>query len=227
MEPPFKRMMVASVALLAIIPATIFINGVTQNNEQGQTITTSNQDQHVFVPKTKQQHAPLDIKADEKVTLRKMLASKPKLDDTDFERLVWVKDIVHTIRPWVSDPVEAESIAQSVYMNSKLVKLSPELVLSVIAVESAFDHFAISNVGAVGLMQIMPFWKKELGQPSDNLLQIETNVRYGCVILRHYINHHRNLDRALGAYNGSLGRMKYPNLVYARMKRFKAINQRL
>jgi len=164
----------------------------------------------------------LDIKPEEKEELRKMLAPAVEVKATDFERTVWVKDIIQTIRPWVPDQTEAETIAHWVYVNSQRFNLSPELVLGVIAVESRFDHFAISNVGAVGLMQVMPFWKKELGSSTDNLLKIETNVRYGCAILRHYLDRYKKLDRALGAYNGSLGRMKYPNLVYAKMKYFKA-----
>jgi len=164
----------------------------------------------------------LDIKPEEKEELRKMLAPAVEVEVTDFERTVWIKDIIQTISPWVPDQAEAETIAHWVYVNSQRFSLSPELVLGVIAVESRFDHFAISNVGAVGLMQVMPFWKKELGSASDNLLKIETNVRYGCAILRHYIDRYKKLDRALGAYNGSLGRMKYPNLVYAKMKHFKA-----
>jgi len=164
----------------------------------------------------------LDIKPEEKEELRKMLAPAVEVKATDFERTVWVKDIIQTISPWVPDQAEAETIADRVYVNSQRFDLSPELVLGVIAVESRFDHFAISSVGAVGLMQVMPFWKKELGNRSDNLLKIETNVRYGCAILRHYIDRYKKLDRALGAYNGSLGRMKYPNLVYAKMKHFKA-----
>jgi len=164
----------------------------------------------------------LDIKPEEKEELRKMLAPAVEVKVTDFERTVWIKDIIQTISPWVPDQTEAETIAHWVYVNSQRFNLSPELVLGVIAVESRFDHFAISNVGAVGLMQVMPFWKKELGSTSDNLLKIETNVRYGCAILRHYIDRYKKLDRALGAYNGSLGRMKYPNLVYAKMKHFKA-----
>jgi len=140
----------------------------------------------------------------------------------DFEQQVWVQDIIHTIKPWVADQREAEAIARWVYIYSKRFELSPELVLGVIAVESRFDHFAVSNVGAIGLMQVMPFWKNELGQAEDNLLEIETNIRYGCAILRHYIDRYKTLSRALGAYNGSLGRMKYPNKVFAFMKRFKA-----
>jgi len=165
----------------------------------------------------------LDIEPKEKDQLRELLEPASEPDHTDFDELVWVKDIVATIRPWVGDEHEAKTIAHWAYIYSKKQHLSPELVLGVIAVESQFDHFAVSNVGAVGLMQVMPFWKKELGTPNDNLLRIETNVRYGCFIIRHYINRYKTLDRALGAYNGSLGRMKYPNKVYAKMKQFKAV----
>jgi len=164
----------------------------------------------------------LDIMPEEKEELRQMLEPEPEPEQTDFEQMVWVKDIVSTIRPWVADISEAETIARWVYVYSKKSKLSPELILGVIAVESQFDHFAVSNVGAVGLMQVMPFWKKELGKPDDNLLSIETNVRYGCAILRHYVDRYKSVERALAAYNGSLGRKKYPNKVFAKMKKFKA-----
>jgi len=164
----------------------------------------------------------LDIEPQEKEELRQMLQPAEQSEQQDFEQTVWVKDIISTITPWVADASEAKTIAHWVYVYSKKQKLSPELILGVIAVESQFDHFAVSNVGAVGLMQVMSFWKKELGEPDDNLLSIETNVRYGCAIIRHYLDRYKTLDRALGAYNGSLGRMKYPNKVYAKMKKFKA-----
>ncbi|WP_232726512.1 lytic transglycosylase domain-containing protein [Mariprofundus ferrinatatus] len=164
----------------------------------------------------------LDFEPEEKEELRRMLQPGPVDDVPDFERDVWVKDIVQTISPWVPDEKEAETIARWVYVYSKHFDLSPELVLGVIAVESRFDHFAVSNVGAIGLMQVMPFWKNELGSPSDNLLEIETNLRYGCAILRHYIDRYNHLDRALAAYNGSLGKQKYPNKIYKSMKKFKA-----
>lgn len=195
--------------------------------------SNNNIDKQAFVQESVQQThekhvAPLEsveleMKPAEKEAMRQMLASVPEVESIDFERMVWVKDIIHTISPWVSDQDEAQSIAYWVYVNSMNFKLSPELVLAVIGVESAFDHFAISRVGALGLMQVMPFWKKEIGKTSDNLLNIKTNVRYGCLILRYYINRYKTLDRALAAYNGSLGRMKYPRLVYAKMKRFKAV----
>jgi len=165
----------------------------------------------------------LDILPKEKKGLRQMLEPLPEPAKTDFEQTVWVKDIVGTIRPWVGDEQEATTIARWVYVYARKSRLSPELILAVIAVESQFDHFAVSNVGAVGLMQVMPFWKKELGKPDDNLLKIETNIRYGCAIIRHYVDRYKTLDRALAAYNGSLGKTKYPDLVFAKMKKFHAI----
>lgn len=165
----------------------------------------------------------LNIKPEEKEELRQLLAPKAEARlKPDFEETVWVKDIIQTIQPWVSDQSEAELIAHWVYVYSIRYDLSPELILGIIAVESQFDHFAVSNVGAIGLMQVMPFWKDELGLPDDNLLEIETNIRYGCAIIRHYMDRYKKLSSALAAYNGSLGRNKYPNKVFAAMKRFKA-----
>lgn len=165
---------------------------------------------------------PLDLKPEEQEQLRRMLRQAPEEKELNFEEMVWLKDMSQLIRPWVADDAEAETIARWVYVYSVRFELSPELILGVIAVESQFDHFAISNVGARGLMQVMPFWKKKLGSPDDNLFEIETNIRYGCAIIRHYLDRYGKLSRALAAYNGSLGRHKYPNKVFAQMKKFKA-----
>lgn len=170
--------------------------------------------------------ALLELQPEEQVQLRTMLREKPKEEiGTDFERIVWMADIRQVIRRWVSSDTEADAIARWVYIYSVRFDLSPELVLGVIAVESRFDHFAISSVGARGLMQIMPFWKNNLGSSKDNLFDIQTNIRYGCAILRHYIDRYKRVDRALAAYNGSLGKMKYPNKVFTQMKTFKATRE--
>ncbi|HKI59487.1 MAG TPA: lytic transglycosylase domain-containing protein [Mariprofundaceae bacterium] len=167
----------------------------------------------------------LDIKQEEKEELREMLkpvnTEKPK----NFEHEIWVKDIQQLIGKWVPNDSEAEAIARWVHLYSVRFDLSPELVLGIIAVESQFDHFALSNVGARGLMQVMPFWKQELGSDKDNLFEIETNLRYGCAIIRHYLNRYKKLDRALAAYNGSLGSNRYPNKVFTQMRRFKATRE--
>ncbi len=168
----------------------------------------------------------LDLAPQERRQLAEMVRKKPEspADEPDFEQQVWIKDIAATIRPWVADEREAETIARWVYVYSVRFNLSPELILAVIAVESQFDHFAVSNVGAVGLMQVMPFWKKKIGSPDDNLLDVETNIRYGCAIIRYYLDRYKRLDRALAAYNGSLKdpRKRYASKVFAAMKRFKA-----
>lgn len=169
---------------------------------------------------------PLDIRQEEKDELREML--KPPAAETktpNFEQKIWIEDIRSVIARWVPNKSEAETIARWVYLYSVRFELSPELVLGVIAVESQFDHFAISNVGARGLMQVMPFWKQELGSSDDNLFEIETNIRYGCAIIGHYLKRYKRLDRALAAYNGSLGKSKYPNKVFAQMRKFKATHE--
>ena len=98
--------------------------------------------------------------------------------------------------------------------------LDPQLVLGLIQVESGFNKYAISPVGARGLMQVMPFWVRSIGTPAHNLFELTTNLRYGCTILRHYIDiEGGNLFRALGRYNGSLGQATYPNLVVGAWKR--------
>lgn len=87
-------------------------------------------------------------------------------------------------------------------------------MLGLIQVESGFKKYAVSSAGARGLMQVMPFWVKLIGDPSHNLFNLRTNLRYGCTILRHYLDIERgDLYRALGRYNGSLGQPEYPNLV--------------
>ena len=87
-------------------------------------------------------------------------------------------------------------------------------MLGLSQVESGFRKYAVSPVGARGYTQVMPFWAKAIGSPDHNLFQLRTNLRYGALILRHYIDSERgDLFRALGRYNGSLGRPEYPNLV--------------
>jgi len=163
----------------------------------------------------------LELRPEEKERLRQDLQPQQEIQPS-FEETVWMQDMRQLIGRQVPDDHEAESIARWVYIYSQRFDLSPELVLAVIAVESQFDHFAVSNVGAHGLMQVMPFWKKELGSKSDNLFEIETNIRYGCAILRLYKDRYRSLERALAAYNGSLGSRRYPKKIFAVMKRFNA-----
>ena len=92
-------------------------------------------------------------------------------------------------------------------------------MLSVIQVESNFDRFAVSVAGALGLMQVMPFWLDEIGRPGDNLLDIRTNLRFGCTILRYYLDREQgHLSRALARYNGSVGKTWYPDRVFRALR---------
>ncbi len=142
-----------------------------------------------------------------------------------FHAEVWLTDMSRRLARQVPDPDVRIRILKLVHMEAKRVELSPELILSIIETESNFDQYAISVAGAIGIMQIMPFWLDEIGRPNDNLLHIDTNLRYGCTILKFYLDKENgDLRRALGRYNGSLGRRKYPNKVIDKLtkKWFKA-----
>ncbi len=131
-----------------------------------------------------------------------------------FDAEVWLTDMSRRLERQVRDPEERIEILTLVHMEAKRVELPPELILAVIEVESNFDRYAVSVAGALGLMQVMPFWIDEIGRPDDNLLHTNTNLRYGCTILRFYYDKEKgDLRRALGRYNGSLGKRKYPNKV--------------
>ncbi|MCC5857023.1 MAG: lytic transglycosylase domain-containing protein [Ectothiorhodospiraceae bacterium] len=132
-----------------------------------------------------------------------------------FVAQVWLLDKSQRLAQRVPDPEERLQLLRKVHQEASLAGLQPELVLAVIEVESNFNRFAISPAGARGLMQIMPFWLDEIGRPDDNLFHIRTNLRFGCTILRHYLDmENGNLTRALARYNGSLGQTWYPDRVF-------------
>ena len=107
-------------------------------------------------------------------------------------------------------------LLRSVHYEATRAGLDPQLVLGLMQVESGFRKYAVSSAGARGYMQVMPFWVKLIGRPEDSLFDLRTNLRYGCTILRHYLDIEKgDLYRALGRYNGSLGKPEYPNMVRA------------
>ena len=135
-----------------------------------------------------------------------------------FDAEVWLTDMSRRLERQVKDPEERIRLLTRVHYEAARADLPPELVLAVIEVESNFDRYAVSVAGALGLMQIMPFWLNEIGRPDDNLLHMDTNLRYGCTILKFYLDKDKgDLRRALGRYNGSLGKRKYPNLVITKL----------
>lgn len=137
-----------------------------------------------------------------------------------FDAEVWLTDMSGRLQRKLPSGMERINLLKLIHYEATRVKLDPELVLAIIEVESNFDRFAISSAGAQGLMQVMPFWLEEIGRPSDNLFNVQTNLRFGCTILRHYLDKENgNLIRALGRYNGSLGKLEYPNLVLSALSR--------
>jgi soluble lytic murein transglycosylase-like protein len=151
--------------------------------------------------------------------LRQAAGESPSFTDR-FHAEVWLTDMSRRLERQVQDHEERIEILTLVHMEAARVELPPELILAVIDVESNFDRYAVSVAGALGLMQIMPFWIEEIGRPDDNLLHTTTNLRYGCTILRFYYDKEDgDLRRALGRYNGSLGRRKYPNKVIDKLSR--------
>lgn len=126
----------------------------------------------------------------------------------------WLTEMSRRLAARFPDRRKREEFLVTVHYEAKRAGLDPQLVLAVIQVESAFRKYAVSRAGARGYMQVMPFWVSLIGRPTDNLFHLRTNLRYGCVILRHYLDQEQgDLYRALGRYNGSLGRPDYPMLV--------------
>jgi len=153
--------------------------------------------------------------------LRNILAS-PECYTDKFDAEVWHKSMEPRLRRFVATYAERIEILDDVYCEAKRnpsLPLPPDLVLAMISVESRFNRFAVSRVGAVGLMQVMPFWPKQLGV-QNRLVEVGANIRMGCEILRYYLRaEHHDWIRALERYNGSDGHIGYPELVMARWQR--------
>ncbi len=160
------------------------------------------------------------------------LAAKPCFEDK-YDDVVWYTlmqpRVEKRLRQQPPDlrlgedlTITARRILQAVHCESSkhlMLRERPQLVLAVIDVESAFDPFAVSYAGAVGLMQVMPFWPGELGLERSDLIDIDLNIRMGTSILAYYLERERgDYRRALARYNGSLGRRTYPDLVLGRLE---------
>ncbi|HEY0975077.1 MAG TPA: lytic transglycosylase domain-containing protein [Solimonas sp.] len=167
------------------------------------------------------QAAPVEQSPDPE--LRQRLAEAINAADSfehRYDAEVWLVDMSGRLKRLLPDEAQRLELLRLVHRESRRAKLAPELVLAVIEVESYFDRYAVSVAGAQGLMQVMPFWLKEIGKPDDNLFHVETNLRMGCTILKFYLDKERgNLINALGRYNGSLGRYEYPSKVINALNR--------
>lgn len=148
----------------------------------------------------------------------------PVPEFTDLEKrlahLRWLGAMSERLKRRKPDFQTRIEFLQTVWYESKRAGLDTTTVMGLVQVESAFRKFAISSVGARGYMQIMPFWSRVIGDgDAGKLFNMQTNLRFGCVILRHYLDRERGDPfMALGRYNGSRGRADYPNAVYAAQK---------
>lgn len=145
--------------------------------------------------------------------LKNTIEASDSFDDR-FDAEVWLVSKQDQLARYIDNPEQRLDILQRIHRAAKSVDLQPEIVLALIEVESHFDRFAVSSAGAQGMMQVMPFWKNEIGHPEDNLTDIDTNLKYGCAILKHYMNKtNGRLMDALARYNGSYGQYWYPRRV--------------
>jgi len=160
---------------------------------------------------------------DEHEQLRQFLEQSISASDSfedRFDAEVWLVDMSARLQRYVSDPAMRLHLLQDIHRYATRSELPPELVLAVIEVESHFDRYAVSRAGAQGLMQVMPFWKEEIGRPDDNLTRNSTNLSYGCRILQFYLQQAQGrLSIALARYNGSAGSRRYSDKVEAAWRR--------
>jgi len=168
-----------------------------------------------------QQYQPLS--ASVQATLNKSVSdhATPFLAfETEMEARRWLVAMSSRLARRMPDRLQREEFLVTVHYEAKRAGLDPQMMLALIQVESNFRKYAVSRAGARGYMQVMPFWVKLIGTREDNLFHLRTNLRYGCVIMRHYLDIERgDLYRALGRYNGSLGQPEYPGLVVKTWKR--------
>lgn len=164
-----------------------------------------------------QKYEPLS--ASVKASLQKAVSDKrPPASSfgNPIEAADWIEAMSARLVKRIPNQEYRLELLRAVHYESKRAGLDPQLVLGLMQVESGFRKYAVSSAGARGYMQVMPFWVKLIGRTDDNLFHMRTNLRYGCTILRHYLDIEKgDLYRALGRYNGSLGQPEYPNMVRA------------
>ncbi len=159
------------------------------------------------------------LAASAQAALHAAVADQAPLDpsfERNPERARWLEEMSRRLAKRIPDPAYRSELLRAVHYEATRAGLDPQLVLGLVQVESGFRKYAVSSAGARGYMQVMPFWVKLIGNSETNLFHMRTNLRFGCTILRHYLDIEKgDLFRALGRYNGSLGKPEYPNLVRA------------
>ena len=164
-----------------------------------------------------QQYEPLS--ASVRGALHKAVSdSRPAVSSfrNSIDAVDWLGEMSRRLEKRIPNREYRIDLLRSVHYEATRAGLDPQLVLGLMQVESGFRKYAVSSAGARGYMQVMPFWVKLIGRPEDSLFDLRTSLRYGCTILRHYLDIEKgDLFRALGRYNGSLGKPEYPNMVRA------------
>jgi len=163
------------------------------------------------------------LAADVRIALRSAIAERrpPRhAFDNPLQAADWLSAMSQRLERRLPDIATRLDFLRSLHYEASRAGLDPQLVLSLIEVESGFQRYAVSSAGARSLMQVMPFWADLIGDGNVRLLfDMRSNLRFGCVILRHYLDLERgDLFRALGRYNGSLGKPDYPDLVLATLR---------
>jgi soluble lytic murein transglycosylase-like protein len=168
-----------------------------------------------------QQYAPLadSVKNALHSAISDQAPPEPRFPSIE-EKIAWLTGMSQRLARKMPDNDTRLEFLKAVYHEATRAGLDPQLVLGLVQVESNFRKHAVSHAGARGFMQVMPFWIGLIGNTGDNLFNLRTNLRYGCTILRHYLDMEQgDLYRALGRYNGSLGQPDYPRAVEAAWKR--------
>lgn len=168
-----------------------------------------------------QQYEPLAVSVQAALHAAVSDRAAPEPDfPSPIEKNDWLTEMSRRLERRMPDRTGRLEFLKTVYYEAKRAGLDPQLVLGLIQVESGFKKYALSYAGARGYMQVMPFWVKLIGNKDNNLFHLRINLRYGCTILRHYLDIEKgDLYRALGRYNGSLGQADYPNLVRSAWER--------
>jgi len=159
------------------------------------------------------------LSASVRAVLQRSVADQaaPKLAFADrYEADKWLNEMSRRLQTRMPNKTARIEFLSTVHYEATRAGLDPHLVLALIEVESGFRKYAVSKAGARGYMQVMPFWTRSIGTSDHNLFHLRMNLRYGCTILRYYLDIEKgDTHRALGRYNGSLGKAKYPQRVHA------------
>lgn len=166
-----------------------------------------------------------DLKADTQQLMSQIISDTPPNISSFYnkeEEILWKNSMKIHLHHFLKNIDDEDILLKSVHYEATRAGLDPILILGLIQVESGFKKYALSSVGAKGYMQVMPFWVDLIGKNNHKLFHLRTNLRYGCTILRHYLSIEKgNMFRALGRYNGSLGKPEYPNAVFTAEKQFR------